>query len=157
METNWSTGSGRKVGFSEIINQIKTCVARGGKIFIGSDSFISKRKVTFATAICLHGDNRGGRYFFARAHEPLSHYRVLVSRITEEVRRSVELAEHIMEEHSINPQSFELHIDVSPFEMRKATSRFSEMLSGYVVGAGFACRIKPNAWASQTVADKHSK
>jgi predicted RNase H-related nuclease YkuK (DUF458 family) len=31
------------------------------------------------------------------------------------------------------------------------------MLRGYVTGAGFECRVKPNAWASQTVADKHSK
>ena len=77
--------------------------------------------------------------------------------MTEEVRRSVELAEHVMEEYNIDPNFFELHVDVSPFELKMATSKFSDMLSGYVSGAGFECRIKPNAWASQTVADKHSK
>jgi hypothetical protein len=157
IENNWHSGSERPVKFSEIVLQIKNCVQNGGKVFIGSDSFISKRKVTFATAICLHGDRKGGRYFFTKDYSPISHYTVLVSRMTEEVRRSVELAEHVMEEYNIDPNFFELHVDVSPFELKMATSKFSDMLSGYVSGAGFECRIKPNAWASQTVADKHSK
>ena len=66
IENNWHSGSERPVKFSEIVLQIKNCVQNGGKVFIGSDSFISKRKVTFATAICLHGDRKGGRYFLQK-------------------------------------------------------------------------------------------
>jgi len=28
---------------------------------------------------------------------------------------------------------------------------------GYATGAGFRCKIKPDAWASNSIADKHSK
>jgi predicted RNase H-related nuclease YkuK (DUF458 family) len=44
-----------------------------------------------------------------------------------------------------------------PFNLKNATSKFSDMLKGYVAGAGFECRIKPDAWASQSIADRHSK
>ena len=69
----------------------------------------------------------------------------------------MELAEHIMNNYDINSEDIELHIDVSPFYMKNGTSKFSDMLRGYVAGAGFECRVKPEAWASQSVADKHSK
>jgi predicted RNase H-related nuclease YkuK (DUF458 family) len=156
-ELNWFSGVGNIVPFDSILQIIEESVQKGSKIFIGSDSFISKRKVNFATAICIHGPQQPGRYFFAREILPKTNYNVLVTRITEEVRRSVELAEYIMETNDIESENIELHIDVSPFNMNNGTSRFSDMLRGYVTGAGFECRVKPNAWASQTVADKHSK
>ena len=84
-------------------------------------------------------------------------YSTLATRITEEVRRSIELAEHFMENHSVSPDMMELHLDVSPFAAKEGTSRLSEMLKGYVQGYGFGCKLKPNAWASQSVADRHSK
>ena len=31
------------------------------------------------------------------------------------------------------------------------------MLKGYVQGYGFEYRLKPDAWASQSIADRHSK
>ena len=67
------------------------------------------------------------------------------------------MAEHLMESHKIKSEDIELHIDVSPFQSKTATSKFSDMLRGYVTGAGFECKLKPDAWASQSVADKHSK
>ena len=33
----------------------------------------------------------------------------------------------------------------------------TDMLKGYVQGYGVDYRLKPDAWASQTIADKHSK
>ena len=62
-----------------------------------------------------------------------------------------------MEDCFIKPHNIELHLDVSPFSANNGTSKFSEMLRGYVVGFGLDCKLKPNAWAGQTVADKHSK
>ncbi|OUW11039.1 MAG: hypothetical protein CBD26_03885 [Candidatus Pelagibacter sp. TMED166] len=153
---NWISGSGDNVAFEDIVTIVKDCVDNGSKVFIGSDSFTSKNKVNFATAICLYGSDVS-RYFFSREYLPKNKYSALVTRITEEVRRSVELAEYLMDSHNIDQKNIELHIDVSPFNLKSATSKFSDMLKGYVIGAGFECRIKPNAWASQTVADRHSK
>lgn len=156
-DKNWHTGSNRSIKFEEIKKIILDYIDRGARIYIGSDSFISQGKVCFASTICLHGPSLGGRYFFFRENLKTSHFLQLVTRITEETRRSVELAEILMSECNIDPKNIELHLDVSPFQANNGTSRFSEMLKGYVIGFGLDCKLKPNAWAGQTIADKHSK
>jgi predicted RNase H-related nuclease YkuK (DUF458 family) len=153
----WFTGNNKEICFKDLVQNVKEAVTKGSRVFIGTDSFISKNRINFATAICLFGGNSPSHYFFSREYVPKNTYKALVTRITEEVRRSVELAEYLMENHEINSDNIELHVDVSPFHMKTATSKFSDMLKGYVTGAGFECKLKPNAWASQSVADKHSK
>jgi len=88
---------------------------------------------------------------------PSKRYSTLSTRITEEVRRSIEIAEYLMNDHHILPEMLEVHLDVSPFAAKNGTSKLSDMLKGYVQGYGFTCKLKPNAWASQSVADRHSK
>lgn len=156
-DKNWHTGSNLPIDLTKIKEIVVDYVNRGAKIYIGSDSFITQGKVCFASTICLHGTNMGGRYFFFKEFEKSKHFLQLVTRITEETRRSVEIAEILMSECSIDPENIELHLDVSPFQANNGTSRFSEMLKGYVIGFGLECKLKPNAWAGQTVADKHTK
>jgi len=67
------------------------------------------------------------------------------------------LASLLMDEYGFDASSIELHLDVSPLGLNNGTSRYSDMLRGYVQGFGIDYRLKPDAWASQTVADKHSK
>ena len=154
---NWSSGSGKNKNFNQILEQITSHSQKNEKIFIGSDSFVSRQKVCFVTAVCLVSSGRGSRYFFYKESVPAKRYNILSARITEEVRRSIELAEIFMNEANMLPEMIELHLDVSPFAAKEGTSRFSEMLKGYVQGYGFGCKLKPNAWASQSVADRHSK
>ncbi len=157
IKKNWTTGNNHSIDFYEILKIIKEHTIRGSKIFIGSDSFISSRKVCFASAVCLYGSDLGGRYFFFKESEDKKPKDILVARITEETRRSLEIACFLMEEYNFDPSLIELHLDVSPFSAGNATSKFSDMLKGYVQGYGFDFRLKPNAWASQSIADKHSK
>lgn len=157
IEQNWTTGSDKSVDFYEILKIVKLQIENGAKVFIGSDSFITKQKVCFASAICLYGGCDPARYFFFRENLNNKNFEILVSRITEETRRSVEIACLLMEEYGFDPSKLELHLDVSPFSAGNATSRFSDMLKGYVQGYGLNCKIKPNAWASQSIADRHSK
>lgn len=154
---NWCSASGKNVTLSQIIQTCKKFIPKGSKIFIGSDSFATNTKINFATVICVYGRGISSKYFFARQFVDKNAYRNLASRITEEVRRSVELAELLRSDHMIDSRNIELHLDVSSHQTKNGTSRYSEMLKGYVAGAGFTCKIKPNAWASQTIADKHSK
>ena len=153
----WFTGSEESINVDQIRKITLEYISKGAKVYIGSDSFITQGKVCFASAICLHANNLGGRYFFFREKEIARFYVNLVSRITEETRRSVEIASVLMEDWGIHPKDIELHLDVSPFSANNGTSKFSEMLKGYVVGFGLDCKLKPNAWAGQTIADKHSK
>ena len=154
---NWNTGSDKNIDFYEMLKILKDYVSNKSKIFIGTDSFISNQKVCFATAICLYGGNLPARYFFFKEKVNKKPFSALVSRITEETRRSVEIGCMLMEEYNFNPANIELHLDVSPFSAGNATSKFSDMLKGYVQGYGFDYRLKPEAWASQSIADKHSK
>ena len=156
-DKNWHTGSNQPITFEEIKEIVIDYVERGAKVYIGSDSFLTQGKVNFASTICLHARSVGGRYFFFRDKLQSKQFINLVARITEETRRSVEIAEVLMNETSINPDNIELHLHVSPFNANQATSKFSEMLKGYVVGFGLDCKLKPNAWAGQSIADKHSK
>ena len=56
-----------------------------------------------------------------------------------------------------NPSAdIEIHIDANS-KNDQATGKHAEMLMGYAKGAGFRCKIKPDAWASNSIADKHSK
>jgi predicted RNase H-related nuclease YkuK (DUF458 family) len=157
VEKSWVTGSDNNIDFYELLNLSREYILKGSKLFIGSDSFISKQKICFATALCLHGGEMGGRYFFFKDFVPKNQYSNLVSRITEETRRSVEIAAMLMDEYNFNPSNIELHLDVSPFGANNGTSKYSDMLKGYVQGFGVDYRLKPDAWASQTIADKHSK
>ncbi len=156
LKKRWISGAGRIHSFEEVSNMV-SLHSRTNKIFIGSDSFLTKKRTCFVTAVCLITKDKGGRYFLYKDYLKTNQFNILSVRITEEVRRSIELAEYFMNTYSILPQDIELHLDVSPFAAKNGTSKFSEMLRGYVQGYGFGCKLKPNAWASQTVADKHSK
>ena len=156
LKKRWISGSGSVHSFDEVSNLV-SLHSHTNKIFIGSDSFLTKKRTCFVTAVCLITKDKGGRYFLYKDYLKTNQFNILSVRITEEVRRSIELAEYFMNTCSILPQDIELHLDVSPFAAKNGTSKFSEMLRGYVQGYGFGCKLKPNAWASQTVADKHSK
>ena len=157
VKKNWVTGSNKQIDFYELLRLAREYVRSGSKIFIGTDSFASNSKVCFASAVCLHGGQNTGRYFFYKDFLSKAKYSQLVTRITEETRRSVEIACLFMNEYDIDSCNIELHLDVSPFAANNGTSKYSDMLKGYVQGFGVDYRLKPNAWASQTIADKHSK
>ena len=153
----WLTGSGESIEFSEMFLIIKDYVKRGGKIFIGTDSQLSIDSCTFATAICLHGatgPSSGGRYFFQRTTRSQDQYKILKVRIMQEVHRSIEIALQLFEE---NPGAdIEIHLDVGTTD-RSKTRAYVDELRGWTQSVGFKCRVKPNAWASASVADKHTK
>ena len=156
-EKEWITGSGHSIDFYEILKLLKDYTLKGSKVFIGTDSFVSNKKVCYATAICLAGSGLKGRYFFFKDFLPKKKNNPLIYRITEEASRSVQVGCLLMEEYGFSSDLIELHLDVSPSNKNHATSKFSDMLKGFVQGYGFDYKLKPNAWASQSIADRHSK
>jgi len=153
----WRTGEGVTITMSEIYACLKEHTTANGSIYIGTDSFIAKDRCVFATAICLHGADgqRGGNYFFRRVSFKREKFSELVQRIFKEVQESIELALTISE--IIPSARIEIHLDVSPSDKGNKTSKLADMLTGYAASSGFDYKIKPHAWASQSVADKHSK
>jgi len=157
MKDKWFTGSGYEIEFNEILLLIKDHIDDNGKIFIGTDSFLSKGNCIFAKAICLHkGENQlGGKYFIQRTQYKSLPFKTLVVRMLAEVERTVTLALSISEVYVNAP--IEIHIDVSSSNPKAKTSAFSEMITGYAKSSGFSYKVKPHSWASSSVADKHSK
>ena len=153
----WHTGAGDEILITKMLTIVRDHVKQNGSVYVGTDSFISKDACTFATAICLHGadEQRGGKYFFRKVSFKREKFSDLVRRITQEVQESVMIA--ILVTEHVPEANIELHIDISPSHKQNKTSKFADMLTGFANGAGFDCKVKPDAWASQSVADKHSK
>lgn len=153
----WFNGSGQLVEYTTIIKDIKRHSELQGLVYIGTDSHLVKKECIFSTAICLHGakSQRGGRYYFKKTKFKKSKFPTLLERITSEVHNSVQIAMKVLEFCPL--VDIELHLDVSSSDKKEATSRFSDMLIGYAQGTGFPCRVKPDAFAATTVADKHTK
>jgi predicted RNase H-related nuclease YkuK (DUF458 family) len=155
--SKWTTGSGNIISFEDIVDIILEHRDNNGKISVGTDSFIKKQDCIFSLAICLYGaDNQnGGRYFIKRTNIDKRRYSNLLQRILAEVQKSVELGLKLLE--LIPVLDIEIHLDVSGADKNNGTSKFAEMLTGYAKGAGFQCKIKPDAYAASSIADKHSK
>ena len=155
--SKWVTGSGEIISFEEIVDIILEHRDNNGKISVGTDSFIKKQDCIFSLAICLYGADgqNGGRYFIKRTNIDKRRYPNLLQRILAEVQKSVELGLKLLE--LIPVLDIEIHLDVSGSDKNNGTSKFAEMLTGYAKGAGFECKIKPDAYAASSIADKHSK
>lgn len=153
----WKTGSGKEISFEEITKLISKHSEEDGKIYVGSDSFVHKKQCTFSTAICLTNSDKqnGGRYFIKKTKFKASEYRQLVQRITAEVQKSIDVGMKIL--NHCPKVNIELHLDVSDANKNHKTSKMSEMLVGYAKGIGFECKVKPQAFAASSVADRHSK
>lgn len=152
----WHTGAGYEISMEEIFKTIQSHAKNNGSVFIGCDSHVIKNYCVFSTAICLHGADgqRGGRYFYKREKLKSKNFPSMLMRLTKEVENSIDIATTIAEyDERIN---IEIHIDANTRKEGK-THKFADMLMGYAKGAGFDCKVKPEAWASNSIADKHSK
>ena len=154
---DWFTGTGEKYSFEEILKIIEDHNNDNGSLSVGTDSFIKQQDCVFSTAICLYGADKqvGGRYFVKRVIFKKKEYKTLLQRILAEVQSSVELGIKLLE---FNPVlDIEIHLDISDSSKGHGTSKFADMLVGYAKGAGFNYKVKPDAFAATSVADKHSK
>jgi uncharacterized protein len=153
----WQSGNGKKTFFEDILIAIKEHATKNGTVYIGTDSFFVKDQCTFSNAICLYGADgqKGGRYFFVKKKVPKKGFSNLAVRMLKEAEETIEIAKVISE---ANPSiKIELHLDVSSADKQEKTSHLAKMLIGYVKGSGYDCKIKPYAFAANSIADKHSK
>jgi predicted RNase H-related nuclease YkuK (DUF458 family) len=155
--TDWFDGAGAPASYEQIVDDIKAHHLGNGTLYVGSDSQFYNSGVILTSAIILHGaeGQRGGRYFVNRRKLKPEAYRILAVRILAEAEQTIDIAIRIVEE--IPDIKIELHVDVSNTDKNEATSNLAKMVIGYVAGSGFDCKVKPEAFAAASVADKHSK
>ena len=152
----WFTPEGQRISPSLMLDHIKKHILNNGKLYIGTDSTLDFKKCTFATTICLHGADlqQGGTYFWKRIKTNPKRFSQISTRMFKETSYSVEVALNLMDRYPL--ACIELHLDIAS-QPKEKTFKYVESLTGYVKGSGFNCKIKPDSWASSSVADKHSK
>lgn len=129
------------------------------KVVIGSDSqgrrVSGKEVVDFVTAIIIHRQGVGARYFWRK--ERVNQKPVLRDKIYTETTMSLttagEFVPVLRQKISSKKYDFEIHIDVGPLG---PTREMIKEVVGMVQGNGFKARTKPESWGASSVADKHT-
>ena len=154
---NWHTASGYQIEFRDILLEIEDYVKYGGKIFVGTDSQIKGDAVIFASTICLHGNvsnKKYATYFFNKTRFDRSESQELQKRIMQEVQLSIDLTMLLIKKYP--DAEVEIHVDVGTTNKSK-TRKYVDMINGWLMGMGIGCKMKPDSWASSSVADHHTK
>lgn len=144
---HWPNGEAVKIKeFEDLISD------KDVKLFVGSDSQLSNGEWVFATIVAAHKPGRGGRFFSFREKKKKSLFPSLHMRLMEEALRSLNVANEIRDRFG---RESEVHLDLNT-EKHKSSKYYKE-LSELIVGFGFQCKVKPNAWASSAIADKSAR
>ena len=149
---SWTGGNGKGYSFLDIISIIKNCPTYD--IHVGTDSHIKEGKWQFAVAVCLHGKNMGSRYFYHRFKIKKDKLQTLGTRLQKEVESSISIANMILDIGV--SRSPIIHADTSSDPAQKSFQH-TMMLTNWIQAMGYKCLVKPNAWASGSIADRHAK
>ncbi len=120
------------------------------KVWVGTDSHARDGVVTFATAIVIYKVGNGATYFYYVTHErrPYDMY----SRLIREAEFSLNTAEFI--ENHLNLIKPEIHLDIG---LNGRSKEVFNVVTGYVKGLGYDCKIKPESFAATNVAHLYTK
>jgi predicted RNase H-related nuclease YkuK (DUF458 family) len=123
-------------------------------LIVGSDSQL-RHELVFVTAVVCHRHGKGARYYYQRVrHRPMASLR---QRIFFETSLSLDVAgslSRLFAERGPSDVSLEIHIDIGP---DGDTRDLIREIVGMVMGSGFRAKIKPDAYAASSVADRYTK
>ena len=81
-------------------------------------------------------------------------YLDLSKRLLKETTDSLDLAMEIKK--VIDRANIEIHADVNP-DSRYLSSKYKNMISGYITGCGFSVKVKPLSFVASSIADLHTR
>ena len=130
------------------------------RLIIGSDSHLrrinNKRRLNVVSAIVIHRQGKGARYFWQRTSGKDCHS--LREKMYLETTTSLNLAQVFVPKinkvlNGSDNYALEIHIDVG----RSGDTRdMIKELVGMVNGSGFTAKTKPDSYGASKVADKHT-
>lgn len=141
--------------FKTVKEYIRQSSTKSG-IYIGCDSKKYRRGnkmfVAYVGVVVIHYDcNKGGKIFKFIRKEP--DYGNLKQRLLNEVMMACEIGYNLID--TIGERPFEVHLDINPNPKHKSSIAVKEAI-GYVLGTfGFKPKLKPESFASSSVADKY--
>lgn len=135
---------------NELINYKKEDPHARYKVVIGTDSEQKEKGADFVCVVAVHRIGRGGRYFWLRIYDQRK--LDLRTRIYQEATISLALAGALLERELKLHQKLEIHVDIG---FNGPTKEMIKEIVGMIRGSGFFVKIKPEAFAAATLADKH--
>lgn len=138
----------------DILDYVNEDLHRTYKLIVGTDSHPGNWGACFVSAIIIHRQGKGARYYYRKHQENIVN---MQERIFYETSLSLELADQIsqcLKEHGRDDMKVEIHLDVGT---HGDTRELIKEVIGMVVGSGFDARIKPDACGASKVADKYTR
>lgn len=143
--------------FADIVEFIGLMPSIRHKLIIGTDSqFREDNGTCFVTAIIVHREGKGGRYYYRKYIDPTIG-RSFKQRLFYEASQSLGLASRLTEklaENGYSDLNVEIHLDVG--EVGPSREILKEVV-GMVIGSGFDAQIKPFSFGASSVADRYTK
>lgn len=154
-KSHWIIPGGNQINSENFKKEVKDLISRGSNVYVGTDSMIKGKDCIFVTVVAFHNnENRIAKYFYKKINTDMNDYKNLTNKINEEVNLSVQAAQKINE---ISPDTpIELHVDIGKNKENKTRSMMSSV-TGWVTSMGYEIKIKPDSWASSSIADNHTK
>lgn len=122
------------------------------RICIGTDSQVYTHTINFASVIAFVREKQGGFMFFNKSSIRKNGMEIK-ERLIMEVGKSVEIAYQINEVLIKYGIPLEVHADINQDEDFLSHIALKEAL-GYIKGMGFDFKVKPDAFASSSCADR---
>ena len=148
-------GTGNPVTFDNIKTKIKNYSSKGGIIYVGADSMLHSTTCSFASVIAFHStDLRVATYFYKKLKIKEEKFKDVKVKILHEVNLALEAAQFVID--TCPNAKLEVHVDIST-KKQHLTSRLYSTVKGWVSGLGYNLKVKPDSWASSSIADWHTK
>jgi len=166
----------------ELINYKKEIPEAKYKIVIGTDSEVREKGIEFVCVVAVHRIGKGGRYFWSRIYEErktdlrtriyeeavislalagalleteleFHHVKIDMGQPISEVFKSLEKeSRYASSQEIIFTNELEIHVDIG---QKGPTREMIKEIVGMIKGSGFFVRIKPEAFAASSLADRH--
>jgi uncharacterized protein len=146
---------GTELSYEDFLLKLKDLSEIGLNVYLGTDSQIVKGKISIVTSICLykHGIPKNQVFYIKRKLDK-KRFPTLRSRMLLEAYSSLETA---LELDPLIDGSLTVHLDIGSDLKKNKTAKLSKELKIMFECQGFGCEIKPNSWASSSVADRYTK
>jgi len=149
---NWHDADSEPTSFSDIIEKIK-----GNNLYeihVGCDSHKVGGIYIFAIVIAGYVQRRGGTFYFHRKRSTDEAFSSIPFRLMKEAELALDIAHRVQREFP--DKNISVHLDINP-DKRFASSRVLTNAVSWVNSFGYNAVVKPNAWASSSLADAFAK
>lgn len=123
---------------------------KDAQFYIGTDSQTKEKKCIMTTALIAYHLGKGGSIIIHNQRVP--HFQALRQKLLAEAMRSLETAWYV--DPKISDQiPLVIHLDVNS-NLKWKSGQYRDELVGMIVGNGFNCKAKPEAWGASKVSDR---